>query len=111
MENIGNNIGQTVNLLEDTIKQANENVARLKVVSEDTLSTNSQVQSMQQAIGGIESLMNDQERAIAGINAAVGNLLALSADTNKQTEFLDGLAGKLNGEAAELSQSVDKFKL
>ena len=111
VENIGNNIGQTVNLLEDTIKQANENVARLKVVSEDTLSTNSQVQSMQQAIGGIESLMNDQERAIAGINTAVGNLLALSADTNKQTEFLDGLAGKLNGEAAELSQSVDKFKL
>ena len=67
--------------------------------------------SMQQAIGGIESLMNDQERAIAGINAAVGSLLTLSTDTNKQTEFLDDLAGKLNGEAAELSQAVDKFKL
>ena len=111
VENIGNNIGQTVVLLEDTIKQANDNVARLKLVSEDTLSTNSQVQSMQQAIGGIESLMNDQERAIAGINAAVGSLLTLSTDTNKQTEFLDDLAGKLNGEAAELSQAVDKFKL
>ena len=111
VDNIGNNIGQTVALLEDTIKQANENVARLKMVSEDTKSTNSQVQSMQQAISGIESLMNDQERAIAGINAAVGDLLALSTDTNKQTEFLDGLAGKLNGEAAELNQAVDKFKL
>ena len=86
-------------------------MARLQTVATDTTNTNSQVKSMKEAIGGIESLMNDQERAITGINAAVGNLLALSTDTNKQTELLDRLAGKLNGEAAELNMVVDKFKL
>jgi len=111
VETIASNIGKTVGLLEDTINQANANVVRLKTVAEDTTNTNAQVKSMQEAIGGIESLMNDQERAIAGINAAVGSLVTLSSDTNEQTELLDRLAGKLNGEAGELNRVVEKFKL
>jgi len=111
VETIASNIGKTVSLLEDTINQANANVVRLKTVAEDTTNTNAQVKSMQEAIGGIESLMNDQERAIAGINAAVGSLVTLSSDTNEQTELLDRLAGKLNGEAGELNRVVEKFKL
>jgi len=111
VENIAANIGQTVTLLEEVTEQANTNVERLKAVANDTTDTNSQVIFMKDAISGIELLMNDQERAIAGINSAVGDLLSLSTDTNRQTELLDQLAGKLNREAGELNLVVDKFTL
>jgi len=111
VENIAANIGQTVTLLGEVTEQANTNVERLKAVANYTTDTNSQVIFMKDAINGIELLMNDQERAIAGINSAVGNLLSLSTNTNKQTELLDRLAGTLNIEAGELNRVVDKFTL
>src|SRR3569833_746869 len=111
VENIGGNIDRTVSLLEETTEQANTNVARLQRVAGDTTNSTAQVRSMQDAMRGVEQLMNDQERAIAGIHAAVNNLFALSTDTNKQTELLNELAANLNAAAGELSLGVDRFKL
>ena len=111
VESIGGNIEHTVGLLEKTMQQANQNVERLQKVAKDTTSGNEQVRAMQDTIRGIEDLMNDQERAIAGIHSAVGNLFALSTDTSKQTELLNELSGDLNVAAGELNLVVDKFKL
>ncbi len=111
VESIGDNIDHTVGLLETTMQQANQNVERLQKVADDTTKGNVQVRAMQESIGGIENLMNDQEQAIAGIHAAVGNLFALSTDTNTQTELLNELAGNLNVAAGELKLVVGKFKL
>ena len=111
VENIGGNIDRTVSLLEETTEQANTNVARLQRVAGDTTNSTAQVRSMQDAMRGVEQLMNDQERAIAGIHAAVNNLFALSTDTNRQTELLNELAVNLNTAAGELSLGVDRFKL
>lgn len=111
VESIGDNIDHTVGLLESTMQQANQNVERLQKVADDTTKGNVQVRAMQESIGGIENLMNDQEQAIAGIHAAVGNLFALSTDTNTQTELLNELAGNLNVAAGELKLVVGKFKL
>lgn len=108
---IGGNIDHTVGLLETTMQQANQNVARLQKVADDTTQGNQQVRAMQESISGIEHLMNDQQQAIAGIHAAAGNLFALSTDTNKQTDLLNELAGNLNIAAGELTLVVKKFKL
>ncbi len=108
---IGGNIEHTVSMLESTMLKANNNAERLQKVAIDTTDSNEQVRAVQDSIRGIENLMNDQERAIAGIHTAVGNLYALSTDTNKQTELLNGLSGDLNVAAGELSLVVDKFKL
>ena len=66
---------------------------------------------MQTSFQDIEKLVNEQEQAMAQINAAVGYLLTITDDTNKQTNTLNTLADKLHLAATELNGVVNHFKL
>lgn len=110
-ERVAANIGETARLLEENISQANGNVGRLQHVATSAADSSTHMQAMHTAISGIGTLMHDQERAITNINAAVGNLLGLSTDTNHQTDTLHALAGELNETSVGLNRVVGKFQL
>lgn len=111
IENIQGNIGKTVESLEENIGRARLNIERLQKVAGDTINTNEQVVFIQQSMRDIESLMTDQEKAIAGIYSEVNQLVRLSETTNGQTKTLQESADKLDGASKQLTGTVSRFKL
>ncbi|MEK6749587.1 MAG: methyl-accepting chemotaxis protein [Pseudomonadota bacterium] len=111
IEHTTSSIANTVTLLEENIGQANTNIDHLQQVAANTATSKQQVQTMQTSFHDLEKLVNEQEQAMAQINAAVGYLLTITDDTNQQTNALNTLADKLHLAATELNGVVNYFKL
>ncbi|MDH4274723.1 MAG: methyl-accepting chemotaxis protein [Gammaproteobacteria bacterium] len=104
-------IANTVGLLENNIEQANANIENLQQVAAHTAASNQQVLTMHASIVDVEKLVLEQEQAIGQINAAVGYLLTITDDTNKQTTALNLLADNLHIASTDLNEVVNYFKL
>jgi len=108
---IVSNVVETVELLEQTVTQAHDNISRLLQVAEEIASGSEQSQQMHNIVHGIGQLINEQEHAAAGINGTVSGLYELSEGTKHQTEWLHGLSHELNVAATGLNSMVARFRL
>jgi len=111
VETISSSVGNAVQMLESSVSESRENIERLTTVSEETSLSRDQAVQLRDAMHEVVHMIGEQERAVGGINEAVGSLVELSSETNNQTETLHGLSGTLNEAAADLGQLVENFKL
>lgn len=111
VETISSSVGNAVQMLESSVSESRENIERLTTVSEETSLSRDQSVQLRDAMHEVVHMIGEQERAVGGINEAVGSLVDLSNETNNQTETLHGLSGTLNEAAADLGQLVENFKL
>jgi methyl-accepting chemotaxis protein len=110
-ESVGSSIVETVNLLEQATSQAHENIARLLAVAAETANSSEQTQQMRNTMHGMVQLINEQERAVTGINSTVTGLYEISEGSRQQTEWMHGLSGELNLAANGLNGVVARFRL
>jgi len=110
-EAIASSTAETVQLLEDTMTQAHENISRLLLAAAETANSSQQTQQMQNTIKGMVSLIGQQGQAVTDINGAVGGLSELSQSSMDQTESLHVLSGELNNAATGLNRVVERFRL
>ncbi len=110
-EAIGASIVETVNLLEQAMGQAHENITRLLAVAEETAASSEQTEEMRNTMHGMVQLLNEQEHAVTGINGTVSGLYEISEGSKQQTEWLHDLSGELNDAANGLNGVVARFRL
>jgi methyl-accepting chemotaxis protein len=110
-EAVGASIVETVNLLEQAMCQAHENITRLLVVAEETATSSEQTEEMRNIMHGMVQLLNEQEHAVTGINGTVSGLYEISEGSKQQTEWLHDLSGELNDAANGLNGVVARFRL
>jgi methyl-accepting chemotaxis protein len=108
---IASSIVETVNLLEQTMSQAHENISRLLAVAAETANSSEQTQQMHHTMHGMVQLINQQEHAVTGINGTVTGLYEISEGSKQQTAWLHGLSGELNVAATGLNSVVARFRL
>ena len=110
-EVIESSIAKTVQLLEQTMSQAHNNVSRLLLVAVETADSSEQTQKMHTSMHGVTLLIHEQGTAVSGIHQTLKGLHELSEGTRNQTERLHGLSRDLNVAAAGLNSVVERFRL
>lgn len=111
IESISSSVNNAVNMLEEAVKGADDNIGRLQSVETETSNSKDQAVHLRDAMHSVMRMISEQERAVTGINHAVTSLFELSGDSNQQTEVLHNLSAQLTDAAGELGRVVDKFKL
>ena len=110
-EMIASSTAETVQLLERTMTQAQDNISRLLLAATETANSSKQTQQMQNTMQGMVRLISEQGQAVTGISGAVHGLSALSQGSMDQTESLHVLSSELNVAATGLNSVVERFRL
>ncbi len=111
IETISGNVGRTVELLEDSVVEARNNIEDLQNVADETSTSRDHAVYLCDTMQEVFAVMSDQQQALGGINTTVTALFDLSTETNRQTELLHALSRELNGASSELGGVVQRFKL
>lgn len=109
--NVSTCVNQAAGLLETSVESARNNIVNLRQVAQETKLNSEQAEQLQQLMQQVCGVIDEQQAAVTGINAAMSQLSELSAASHAQTDTLRSSSTLMSQAASELRQVVDKFVL